>query len=142
MNQPLCRKGALIGSLCVALCGCAQTSGAPRVPPGLVASPCTPGVCTIQVFVDRCNAADGIRLDRPLVEVTSAVNMHWEIVTPGFEFASNGIEFDPTNPQFEPRNSPRPNEFRIHNKKTAPGDYYYFVNVKGCMRHDPWIRNR
>ena len=142
MDQNLRRAGTLITSLCVALGGCAQTGGAPQVPPGLVASPCTPGVCTIQVFVDRCGAADGIRLDKPLVEVTSAVNMRWEIVTPGFEFASNGIEFDPTNPQFEPRNSPRPNEFRIHNKKTAPGDYYYFVNVKGCVRHDPWIRNR
>ena len=134
--------GLPIAALCAAFYGCAQPSSRPSPPSGLAAAACTPGVCTIQVFVDRCNAADGIRLDKPLVEVTSAVNMRWEIVTPGFEFASNGIEFDPANPQFEPRNSPRPNEFRIHNKKTAPGDYYYFVNVKGCVRHDPWVRNR
>lgn len=142
MDKTLCRAGILIGSLCVALCGCAQTSNAPRVPPGLVASPCTPGVCTIQVFVDNCNAQGGIRLDKPFVSTTSAVNMRWEIATPGFEFASNGIEFDPPNAQFERQPSPGPNQFRIQNHKTQNGDFYYFVNVRGCRRHDPLIRNQ
>lgn len=118
----------------------AQPGGTP--PPGLGAVPCTPGVCVIQVFVDDCSAPGGIRLDKPLVSVTEAVNMRWEIVTPGFVFAENGIEFDPPNPQFEPRNSPRPNEFRLHNRKSQAGDFYYFVNVQGCARHDPWIRNQ
>ena len=131
-----------IAALCVLCVGCAQPPRPPEPPPGLMAAPCTPGVCTIQVFVDRCHAAGGIRLDKPLVEVTHAVNMRWEIVTPGFEFDGNGIEFAPPNVQFEVRNSPQPNEFRIHNNKTQDGDFYYFVNVKGCVRHDPWVRNR
>jgi hypothetical protein len=134
--------GLTIGVLCVAVCGCAQPTRPPAPPPGLAAAPCTPGVCTIQVFVDRCNAADGIRLDKPLIEVTSAVNMRWEIVTPGFVFDANGIQFEPPNAQFDVQHSPRPNEFRIHNRKSQLGDFYYFVNVKGCVRHDPWIRNR
>lgn len=129
-------------ALCVLCVGCAQPPRPPEPPPGLMAAPCTPGVCTIQVSIDRCNAADGIRLDKPLVEVERAVNMRWVIVTPGFEFDGNGIEFDPPNAQFEVRNSPHPNEFRIHNNKSRTGDFYYFVNVKGCVRHDPWVRNR
>lgn len=68
--------------------------------------------------------------------------MRWEIVTPGFVFDINGIQFEPPNTQFDVQNSPRPNEFRIHNKKSQSGDFYYFVNVKGCVRHDPWVRNR
>jgi hypothetical protein len=141
MNHLLRHLGHLAGMSCIVFGGCAQPSTRPP-PAGLAAAPCTPGVCTIQVFVDRCDAADGIRLDKPLVEVTSAVNMRWEIVTPGFAFESNGIQFDPPNAQFDVQHSPRPNEFRIHNRKTQAGDYYYFVNVKGCVRHDPWVRNR
>ena len=128
--------------MCFALSGCAQPAGRPGPPPGLAAAPCTPGVCTIQVFVDQCSAVDGIRLDKPLVEASGAVNMRWEIVTPGFVFDSNGIQFEPPNDQFEVQNSPRPNEFRIHNKRLQSGDFYYFVNIKGCLRHDPWVRNR
>jgi hypothetical protein len=134
--------GLSVAALCVALCGCAQPTRPPGPPEGLAASPCTPGVCTIQVFVDQCNAPNGIRLDKPLVEATSAVNMRWEIVTPGFVFDTNGIQFEPPDTQFEVQHSPRPNEFRIQNKKAQSGDFYYFVNVKGCVRHDPWVRNR
>jgi hypothetical protein len=142
MNQVPRRFGIAIASMCVTLASCAQPAAKPGPPSGLAAAPCTPGVCTIQVFVDRCNAADGIRLDKPLVEASSAVNMRWEIVTPGFVFDTNGIQFDPSDAQFEVQNSPKPNEFRIHNRKTRTGDFYYFVNVKGCVPHDPWVRNR
>ncbi len=142
MDLDLRRMALSIGTLCVTVCGCAQPSSQPAPPPGMAASPCTSGVCTIQVFVDRCNAENGIRLDKPLVEVTGAVNMRWEIVTPGFVFDTQGIQFDPPHAQFEVQHSPRPNEFRIHNKKTSSGDFYYFVNVRGCVRHDPWVRNR
>jgi hypothetical protein len=120
----------------------AQSGRPPGPPPGLGATPCTPGICVIRVFVDDCSSAGGIRLDKPLVSVAEAVNLRWEIVTPGHVFAPNGIEFDPPNPQFEAQNSPRPNEFRLRNHKTAAGDFYYFVNVQGCARHDPWIRNQ
>ena len=60
---------------------------------------------------------------------------------PGFEFAPNGIVFDPPNAQFEPQHSPTSSEFRIHNNKSQTGDFYYYVNVDGCRRVDPWIRN-
>ena len=112
-------------------------------PPGLAASPCPPGICVIQVFVDRsrCTGTDGITVDKPLVSATQAVNMRWEIVTPGFVFAADGIVFDPPNPQFEPRNSPHPNEFRIQNTKSQTGYYKYTVNVLGCTPYDPWVRN-
>jgi len=141
--DPFFRQLGMSGAmLCVALGSCAQPTGQPGPPAGLAASPCTPGMCTIQVFVDQCDRPNGIRLDKPLVEAASAVNMRWEIVTPGFVFDTNGIQFDPPNAQFDVQPSPRPNEFRIHNKKTGTGDFYYFVNVKGCVRHDPWVRNR
>jgi hypothetical protein len=142
MNRVPQKLGIAIASMWVALSGCAQPTVRPGPPPGLAAAPCTPGVCTIRVFVERCNAADGIRLDKPLVEANSAVNMRWEIVTPGFEFDTQGIQFDPPNAQFEVQHSPKPNEFRVQNRKTQTGDFYYFVNVKGCVRHDPWVRNR
>lgn len=128
--------------LCFFLSGCAQSTAQTGPPPGLAAAPCTPGVCTIQVFVDQCNSPNGIRLDKPLVEVTNAVNMRWQIATPGFEFDTNGIQFEPPNAQFVVQNSPKPSEFRVQNKKAQAGDFYYFVSIKGCVRHDPWVRNR
>jgi hypothetical protein len=127
--------------LACALAACAQAPPRTGPPPGLSPERCTPGVCVIQVFVDNCSAQGGIRLDKPFVSTTSAVNMRWEIATPGFEFAGNGIEFDPPNAQFEQQPSPRPNQFRMQNRKTQNGDFYYFVNVRGCRRHDPLIRN-
>ena len=140
MSQPSHLLIFLGATFFLALNGCAQ----PKLPPpGLVASPCAPGVCVIQVFVDsgRCAGADGISVDKPLVSATQAVNMRWEIVTPGFVFAADGIVFDPPNPQFEPRNSPSPNEFRIHNTKSQTGDYKYTIKVQGCTPYDPWVRN-
>jgi hypothetical protein len=128
--------------LSAVLAACAQTPPPPSPPPGLAPEGCPPGVCVIQVFVDNCSAQGGIRLDKPFVSTTSAVNMRWEIATPGFEFASNGIDFDPPNAQFERQPSPGPNQFRIQNHKTQNGDFYYFVNVRGCRRHDPLIRNQ
>jgi hypothetical protein len=132
----LTMSAALLGTT---LSSCSQVTKAP--PADLLPSRCTPGVCVVQVFVDACTVAGGIRLDKPLVEVTDAVNMRWEIVTPGFEFDANGIAFDPPNPQFQVQQSPRSNEFRLHNAKSQSGDFYYSVNVKGCVRHDPWVRN-
>jgi hypothetical protein len=129
-----------LAALCVALGACAQ-SKPPGPPPGLDAARCPPGNCEIKVFVENCSAPGGIRLDKPLVEVTSAVNMRWTIVTPGFVFETNGVQFDPSNPQFELRNNPHPNEFHIHNKRSQAGDFYYFVNVRGCRQMDPWVRN-
>jgi hypothetical protein len=139
MNQALHRLGFAAVTLCVALSGCAQPRTAP---PGLVASPCTPGLCVVQVFVDNCTAPNGIRVDKPLVVADSAINMRWQIMTPAFVFASGGIVFDPPNPQFELRHNPTPTEFRIHNKKSQAGDFKYTVNVQGCTPHDPWVRNR
>jgi hypothetical protein len=104
--------------------------------------PCTPGNCTINVTVTACNRPGGISVDAPLVEVTQAVNMRWVIVPSRFAFAADGIQLDPPHPQFRVQNSPRPNEFRLHNAKTQAGDFHYFVNVEGCLPLDPVIRNR
>ena len=106
------------------------------------ARPCTPGNCTITVTVTACNQPGGISVDAPLVEVSKAVNMRWVIVPSRFAFAANGIQLDPPHPQFRVQNSPRPNEFRLHNAKTQVGDYHYLVNVEGCLPLDPLIRNR
>jgi hypothetical protein len=134
-----CRSWCWLVAALAPLVGCTT----PRSPPaGIAAVPCTPGVCVIRVFVDDCHAPGGIRLDKPLVEADRAVNMRWEIATPGFVFAANGIAFDPPDAQFQPQPSPRPNEFRLHNAKSQAGDFYYFVNIQGCRPHDPWIRNR
>jgi hypothetical protein len=142
MTHGLRRLACHAALLLAALAACAQVPPAPPAPPpGLSPERCTPGVCVIQVFVDNCSAQGGIRLDKPFVSTTSAVNMRWKISTPGFEFADNGIEFDPPNTQFERQPSPHRSEFRLQNHKTQSGDFYYFVNVKGCRRHDPLIRN-
>jgi hypothetical protein len=129
----------LIGA---ALAGCPPRTHGPRIPPSFAPTPCPEhGVCVIKVTVNDCQASGGIVVDKEFVSMRLPNNLRWEIVTAGFEFAANGIEFDPPNPQFEPRNSPRPNEFRLHNKKSANGDFYYFINVKGCRQADPWVRN-
>ena len=143
MKSPLRRPTMLVTAAalaCWTLAGCA----APGLRTGPVGrpTPCTPGVCTIQVFVDNCQQAGGIRLDKPFVETDRAVNLRWEIVTPGFVFAADGIRLDPPDPQFQQQHSPHPNEFRLHNSKASNGDFYYFVNVQGCRQMDPWIRNR
>lgn len=109
---------------------------------GAQARPCTPGNCTITVTVTACNRPGGISVDAPVVEVTQAVNMRWVIQPARYAFAANGIELDPPNAQFRVQNSPRPNEFRLHNAKTQTGDFHYFVNVEGCLPLDPLIRNR
>jgi hypothetical protein len=130
----------------IVLLGVALSSGAqPRrpeaPPPGLAAERCTPGICELKVTVSNCSSANGITVDKPLAEVTAAVNMRWTIVTPGFEFDTLGIRFDPPDPQFEVRPSPAPNEFRIQNHKARSGNFYYFIRVKGCAEADPWVRN-
>ena len=131
-------------ALCIALSGCAMPGphhfgGGPV--PRTAPTPCNPGTCELKVKVTDCKAVGGITVDPDYVSADQAVNMRWTIVTEGYEFTSNGIMFFPPNPQFENRHNPRPNEFHIHNRKEQPGDYYYFINVKGCLPADPWVRN-
>ncbi len=122
----------------VVACSTAQVA---RTLPAGAPVPCNPGICTINVTVASCGTAGGITVDKPFVSVAGPQNMRWNIVTPGFVFAANGIEFDPPNSQFQVQNSPDPAEFRIHNQRSQSGDFYYFINVQGCLRADPWIRN-
>ena len=129
----------------IVLQGCGTTSstpvggfGAPTAPPW----PCSPGICRIEVKVVDCVADGGITVDPPFVEVTVARNMRWVIVTPGYEFAPNGVEFSPPHAQFVTQPSPDSAQFRIRNLKTQLGDFYYYINVDGCRRVDPWIRNK
>jgi hypothetical protein len=123
----------------IVLASCA----APRVGPPGPFLPCNPGVCTIKVFVTDCRAASGgVHVDKPEIYVDRAREMRWEIATPGFQFAADGIAFAPPNSQFEPKHNPQPTVFRIHNKKTANGNFKYTVNVAGCTPHDPWVQNR
>ena len=131
------RAGLIVaGSLALGI-----ASSQPRSPPGNPV-PCNRGVCTLTLTIDGdCTQPGNIRIDKPFVSVDAALNMRWTIAAPGFEFEANGIDFDPPNAQFQVQNSPRPNEFRIHNSKSANGDFYYFVNIKGCARFDPWVRN-
>ena len=130
----------------LALQGCSAPGGPPpsdggHMVPKAPPTPCNPGICKINVTVNDCMREGGITVDPDFVSVSMARNMRWVIVTPGFEFAPNGIVFDPPNAQFEPQNSPTTSEFRIRNLKTQAGDFYYYVNVDGCRRVDPWIRN-
>ena len=127
----------LTGSLVASSAAWAQ----PAAPSGNPA-PCNPGTCTLTITVTGdCKQPGSISIDKPFVSTSSSVNMRWAIATPGHEFTADGIRFEPPNPQFEPRNSPKPNEFHIHNKKSSTGDFYYFVNLKGCAPLDPWVRN-
>lgn len=132
-------------ALTMALAGCAdngrQAAGLHPLPngPGV---PCNAGVCEITVTVAKCDSGCCASVDKPVVAVTSARDIRWEIVTPGFVFASNGIAFDPPNPQFVFKVSPHPNEFRVHDAKSLDGDFPYYVNVQGCAPLDPWVRNQ
>lgn len=145
MQQPSHR----IAMAAAALLACMAAAGpalAQHKPASASATPCNPGNCRITVTVNDCQAEGGITVDPDNVAVNSARNMRWEIVTPGYVFAANGIQFDPPHAQFEPRNSPKPNEIHIFNKKTQNGDFYYFVNVKksgggDCRQVDPFVRN-
>ncbi len=129
---------ALLGSV-----GAASTAWAQRPAPPGNPTPCNPGTCTLTITVNGdCKQPGSISIDKPFVSTSAAVNMRWTIATPGHEFTTDGIRFDPPNPQFEVKNSPKPNEFHIHNKKSKDGDFYYFVNLKGCLPLDPWVRNR
>jgi hypothetical protein len=119
--------------------GPAQAAHNPPTPP---AKACTPGICVIHVYVDNCQAPGGIRVHMPYASTGGAVNLRWVIDTPGYVFAANGIEFDPADPQFEPKASPQPSEFRIQDHNSSAGDYYYYVNVQGCLQLDPWIKNQ
>jgi hypothetical protein len=147
MSQPNART--IAGLVAVALplllgaCGVMSMSGThPKVPPpGLAPSRCTPGNCDITVTVTNCTAPGGITVDKPLVEVSTAVNMRWTITPSTFAFAASGIQLDPPDAQFEVKPSPRPNEFHIHNHKRSNGDFYYYINVQGCAQADPFIRN-
>lgn len=147
MNKKPSRIAAVAAALLLSLvlqgCGTAPAmSGGGPIPPGITARPCTPGICILEVTVVDCTRPGGITVDPPLLDVTVARNMRWVIVTRGYEFAPNGIEFSPPNSQFVIQHSPDTNEFRVRNLKTQNGDFYYYVNVDGCLRADPWIRNR
>jgi len=135
---------AAVVALPLLLWGCSwfQSSSHPKSPPpGLAPSACSPGNCDITVTVSNCTAPGGITVDKPLVTVDQAVNMRWVITPSTFAFASNGIQVDPSNPQFEVKNSPRPNEFHIHNNKSSSGDFYYYINIQGCAQVDPFVHN-
>jgi hypothetical protein len=126
----------------VAGSACAPQPVSSRSPPTFAATPCTPGICVIEVSVTACDSPGGISVDKPYVSVSDAVNLRWKIVTPGFVFSSSGIAFDPPDAQFEPQFSPHANEFRVQDHKRRSGDFKYFVNVQGCVPLDPWIKNQ
>lgn len=114
--------------------------------PAQAQSNCTTGNCRIAVTVSDCQRPGGITVDQEMVVVNSARNMRWEIVTPGYVFPANGIQFSPPHAQFEPKNSPKPNEVHIFNRKTQTGDFYYYINVtdsagNACAQVDPTVRN-
>jgi hypothetical protein len=129
----------------VALIGMCAIFGAalaqPRSPSGNP-TPCNSGICILTITVDGdCSKPGNISIDRPFVSVSAPNNMRWVIATPDYVFANDGIRFDPPNAQFETQPSPKPNEFRIQNKKSQPGDFYYWVHLEGCAPLDPWVRN-
>ena len=130
----------VIGIAMLGIVSCSTVQVARTTPAGPPV-PCNPGVCTLTVTVTSCGGVGGITVNPPYVSVASPQNIRWNIVTPGFVFAANGIEFDPPNAQFEPQHSPDATEFRLRNHHRQTGDFYYFVNVQGCLRADPWMRN-
>jgi hypothetical protein len=140
MLERLFAKAAVL-TLTAALMASSVALAQPAPPSGNP-TPCNPGTCTLTITVKGdCRQPGNISIDKPFVSTSSAINMRWTIATAGHEFTADGIRFDPPNPQFEPRNSPKPNEFHIHNKKSSNGNFYYFVNLKGCAPLDPWVHN-
>jgi len=138
-----------IGHMASALLGCFIAAGSAQAqhqPPTSNPVQCNPGNCTITVTVNDCQRDGGITVSPDFVMVTSARNMRWQIVPEGYVFTTDGIQIDPPDSQFVTRNSPKPNEFHIFNRKLQAGDFYYFVNVKevnggDCRQVDPYIRN-
>ncbi len=141
----------------IALAGCAVDD--PMGPLGFLKNnpkPCPPGQCEITVTVTSCANPGGISVDPSFVSTDKRnTMMRWKIVTPGYEFAADGIAVYHPDGEFEPKPLPgqAPNEFRMLNKNSKPGnkpggyvDYGYAVQVKvpgglNCTVLDPWIRN-
>ncbi len=146
MIVPTLRLGLGLATCCLVLIGCAPAVRIASPPPHLSPVKCTEGNCKITIDVRDCATPGGIVLDKAFVDVDRPVNMFWEIRTEGYEFAEHGILFVQENApkdqqQFEPKSIGGGKTFKVHNKKTAPGDYYYFVLIKGCAPLDPWVRN-
>ena len=107
--------------------------------PAQAATPCTPGVCKIQVTVDESQTPCTVSVDKPDVSTTASVNLRWEIVGSSREFTDEGIVFDEPD-QFDSKQH-KPQEIRFQDTHARTGDFHYWVYVKDCKALDPYVRN-
>ncbi len=108
--------------------------------PAQASTPCTPGICKIQVTVDESHTPCTVSVDKPDVSTTASVNLRWEIVDSTREFTADGIVFDEPD-QFDSKQR-KPNEIRFHDKATQTGNFHYKVYVTDCDVLDPYVRNQ
>ena len=95
--------------------------------------------CDIAVIVKSCDDIDGIKVYSEEMSTKHAVNLRWIIFPDKYKFAADGIVF--TDPQFVRKQSPKDNEFHIHDNKSSTGTFKYSVHVDGCPVVDPYIKN-
>ncbi|MBS1176455.1 MAG: hypothetical protein H6R06_867 [Proteobacteria bacterium] len=136
-------RAASICGIGLVLAGCSATR--PPGPPGsLAATPCPKEKCDLEItIVGDCKKEGAIFVKPEYVSVSDQDNiMRWRIVTAGYEFDQRtGIDFSFFAP-FQRLGSSDPTVFRVLNKNDeGTSDHKYDVNIKGCKRFDPWVRN-
>jgi hypothetical protein len=136
--------GLCVAAMIAPLGGCGLFNAKSGIPKDLKPQRCPPGQCDIEVsIVGNCRDPGSIIVKPELAEVADQDNlMRWVIVTKGYEFDRDGIDFPLLSP-FKVLHSHESNVFRVLNRNDWSGqkDFKYDVNVKGCRRLDPWVRN-
>jgi hypothetical protein len=124
------------------LLGCAAV-------PERLAPDCSFGVCKVTVTVADCRITlKPYDLTVPLPRGPKQI--HWDIVSDDYMFATNGIVIRDMGQEFDqPDLSAGGKKFKWRDKHTGPGTYKYSVNVvktglnpENCPTYDPRIVNQ
>jgi hypothetical protein len=106
---------------------------------------CNTHVCPVAVTVTGCT----ISADPPDLEILShRVEIHWDIVSPGYTFPEDGIVIrdDQKNEFTDPRRAEQNRKFIWNDKNSFEKTYKYSIKVMNgaaaCAPLDPGIINR
>src|SRR6266404_3458605 len=121
---------------CAALLGCATQ---PFAGDGKTLR-CTGQNCDVQVAVScSLSVVCTVSVDNDTVEVSrgNSPNITWQMMNPGYTFASNGIVIANGGAEFDCHVEANGRRFTCHDKNTRSGKYKYTVNVSGSPAVPP-----
>jgi hypothetical protein len=109
----------------VALMGCASTQE--RMTP----TGCTPGICKVEITI-AANCGFTITPDPLPVPVPRGTKIiEWQIQSNDFVFRADGIVVKLPDGEFDaPNLSSNRKTFRLNNKHSKSGKYFYWINVE------------